>query len=93
MALRFGPAGGRNTWSRPADSTSVGASGDEGALSGARDGRVHGYGPEIAPAAGEAPLDRRRRPVHPRGGPLRLHRRRTRPLGAGDGRVTVRVGQ
>ncbi|MET9575761.1 hypothetical protein ABZY30_09425 [Streptomyces massasporeus] len=53
MALRFGPAGGRNTWSRPADSTSVGASGDEGALSGARDGRVHGYGPEIAPAAGK----------------------------------------
>ncbi|MFF8013400.1 PQQ-binding-like beta-propeller repeat protein [Streptomyces sp. NPDC007929] len=48
MATRFGLADGRNTWSRPVDSTPDGASGDEGALIGTGDGRVYGYGAEDA---------------------------------------------
>ncbi|MEU0172605.1 hypothetical protein ABZ178_04530 [Streptomyces massasporeus] len=36
---RFGLADGRNTWSRPVDSTPDGASGDEGALIGTGDRR------------------------------------------------------
>ncbi|MGW6547355.1 protein kinase domain-containing protein, partial [Streptomyces massasporeus] len=46
MATRFGLADGRNTWSRPVDSTPDGAFGDEGALIGTGDGRVYGYGAE-----------------------------------------------
>ncbi|MFF7040510.1 PQQ-binding-like beta-propeller repeat protein [Streptomyces massasporeus] len=48
MATRFGLADGRNTWSRPVDSTPDGASGDEGAIIGTGDGRVYGYGAEDA---------------------------------------------
>ncbi|MFD8229343.1 PQQ-binding-like beta-propeller repeat protein [Streptomyces massasporeus] len=48
MATRFGLADGRNTWSRPVDSTPDGASGDEGAIIGTGDGRVFGYGAEDA---------------------------------------------
>ncbi|WP_436846670.1 protein kinase domain-containing protein [Streptomyces massasporeus] len=48
MATRFGLADGRNTWSRPVDSTPDGASGDEGALIGTGEGRVYGYGAEDA---------------------------------------------
>ncbi|MDK1345262.1 PQQ-binding-like beta-propeller repeat protein [Streptomyces sp. 378] len=46
MATRFGLADGRNTWSRPVDTTPDGASGDEGALIGTGDGRVYAYGAE-----------------------------------------------
>ncbi|MER5833931.1 PQQ-binding-like beta-propeller repeat protein [Streptomyces sp. NPDC002130] len=48
MATRFGLADGRNTWSRPVDTTPDGASGDEGALIGTGDGRVYAYGAEDA---------------------------------------------
>ncbi|MFE7900910.1 PQQ-binding-like beta-propeller repeat protein [Streptomyces sp. NPDC057424] len=48
MATRFGLADGRNTWSRPVDTTPDGASGDEGALIGTDNGRVYVYGAEDA---------------------------------------------
>ncbi|MFJ5993829.1 PQQ-binding-like beta-propeller repeat protein [Streptomyces sp. NPDC092370] len=48
MATRFALADGRNTWSRPVDTTPGGVFGDEGAIIGTGKGRVYAYGAEDA---------------------------------------------